>query len=157
MMEVIYVAIAIIAANVAFTLGYMAYILPETEKSVKERKQFLGQKLNMKIQEDVVGQPFETVLVNALGGILTIVTEEHRIKNWETAFSRVKSNGLISLTLAGVGIVADFLMTETNWNANNNIPFSWAFVIAAVLYFFATMYQSLQHREELHRWRMSLK
>jgi hypothetical protein len=151
--ETIVAAIGLIAANIAFLVGYLAYIIPETEKCIEKRKAILNSRLKEKVSGKSRDQTFEELFASAFGTMLNYVAEEHKIKKWKNTFSQIKNYMLFSIILSLATIFTSFISSNVSWISN--FPFSEVFLLAAIIYFAASIFYSLNHRNELHKWKMS--
>lgn len=155
MIETIYAAIGIVGANIAFLVGYLGYILPETERCVEERKTMLDTRLKTKTDASVVGKTFEEIIVAGLGDLLYHVRETRQIEKWKEMFKQMKGYFIYSVILSLLAIVLELLTSQLEMLQNFYFP--EALVVASVIYFGSFVYYSLNHRAALHKWKVSKK
>lgn len=153
--ETIYVGIGLIGANIAFLVGYLAYILPETENCIKERRTQLDSKLDTKIDEKVLGKSLGELLVDFLGEFSYQRVESRQIEKWSKVFSQIKNYIIFSIVLSLIAIVLQFVLYYNDLMKNYYFP--EVFILASTIYFGSFIFIALNHRTELHRWKISKK
>lgn len=141
------------AADIALLVGYLGYILPETEKCVEKRKAMLEAKLDTKVDANLVGKSLGEVIVTSFGGYLYHVVETRQIEKWKGMFKQIKDYFIYSVFLALVAIILTILMPQ--FEMLQRLYIAEVFLVASAVYFISLAYYSLNHRADLHKWKLA--
>lgn len=151
MIETIYAAIGIVAGNIAILVGYLGYILPETERCVEERKKMLDVKLNTKVDASLVGKTLGEIIVAGLGDLQHHVIESRQIREWQGMFKNMKDDFIFSVATSLAAIILTVLTFPVEMM--QGFPFPEVLLVVSATYFVLFAYHSLNHRADLHKWK----
>jgi len=146
--QIIFEAIAaILAADSAFLLAFLAYISPKYQDYIVERRKSLDEKLKAEINE------YKTNNIT-IEAFLPLFEEHEVIEDWGTTLKQILVQFGYSIFLVSVGLVIALVGYEVTIN---DIPVEVLFIIGGGLYFLVGLYSIIKYAIEVNEWRVSQK
>jgi len=146
MTEVVFQAIgAILAADIALLIAYLAKISPENEQCRLERRQ----SLDLEVYSTISELQTTEITINSL---LPLFKEYQTIEKWEGVLRQTCANLGYSIFLVLVGL---FFCLFDSIIALEGVPVEALFVVGGGIYFLIALYTIINHAIEVYKWKAS--
>ncbi len=129
----------IIAANAALLMGYVAYVVPMTEKRIIKRRQNLENEFLQKTKN-----------IQKIDEIQSFCEETRKIEIWKKTLGEVLFYIIASICLSIIGVFLNYLPQELQQLADG---FVFASLIMLLIEFIIIGF----HLKQIHEWEVSTR